>query len=132
MMSECAAPNPDLEPVHYCKHSLLVSDRWTQVSDLLVAGVAISLPWSTSATGILLGLWLITSIPMLDLRALWRELMGLAGGLPVGLWMLGALGMIWADVSYSEPISGLSGFHKLLVIPLLLTQFRRSGRAEWV
>ena len=40
--------------------------------------------------------------------------------------------MLWADVSWSERIAGLSGFHKLLVIPLLLAQFRRSPHANWV
>ena len=40
--------------------------------------------------------------------------------------------MLWADVSWSERISGLDAFHKLLAIPLLLAQFRRSDRARWV
>jgi O-antigen ligase len=39
--------------------------------------------------------------------------------------------MFWADVDWSERIAGLSGFHKLLVIPLLLAQFRRSENASW-
>jgi hypothetical protein len=39
--------------------------------------------------------------------------------------------MLWADVSWSERIAGLSGFHKLLLIPLLLAQFRRGGNANW-
>ena len=55
-----------------------------------------------------------------------------AGGLPVLLWALGAVGMLWADVSWSERIAGLSGFHKLLLVPLLLAQFRRSQHANWV
>jgi O-antigen ligase len=46
--------------------------------------------------------------------------------------MLAAIGMLWADVSWSERIAGLSGFHKLLFIPLLLAQFRRSSQANWV
>ena len=51
------------------------------------------------------------------------------GGLPV-LLGLAALGMLWADVSWSERIIGLDAFHKLLAIPLLLAQFRRSDRAR--
>jgi O-antigen ligase len=34
-------------------------------------------------------------------------------------------------VSWSERVAGLSGFHKLLCIPLLLAQFRRSPQARW-
>ena len=40
--------------------------------------------------------------------------------------------MLWADVEWSERIQGLRGYHKLLAIPLLLAQFRRSDRAKWV
>lgn len=100
------------------------------VADALVAAVAVSLPWSTSATGILIVLWLIALIPI-GPAAVWREVLTAAGGLPVLLWVLGALGMLWADVSWSERLAGLSGFHKLLMIPLLLAQFRAGGRAQW-
>ncbi len=102
-----------------------------RAADVLVAAVAVVLPWSTSATAILIVLWLIALVPTLDAAAVRRELLSAAGGLPVLLWFLGAIGMLWADVSWSERAAGLSGFHKLLVIPLLLAQFRRSGQAQW-
>jgi O-antigen ligase len=105
--------------------------RLAPIADGLATAVAVSLPWSTSATGILVVLWLITLFPVLDGAAVRREVLSAAGGLPVLLWVLGAIGMLWADVSWSERIAGLSGFHKLLFIPLLLAQFRCSGRARW-
>jgi O-antigen ligase len=105
--------------------------RLAPIADGLVTAVAVSLPWSTSATGILVVLWLITLLPVLDVAAVRREVLSAAGGLPVLLWALGAIGMLWADVSWSERIAGLSGFHKLLFIPLLFAQFRRSGQARW-
>jgi O-antigen ligase len=70
-------------------------------------------------------------VPTIDVAALRREVLSAAGGLPLLLWALGAIGMLWADVSWSERIGGLSGFHKLLIVPLLLAQFRRSGQAKW-
>jgi O-antigen ligase len=103
-----------------------------RIADALAAAVAVSLPWSTSATGILIALWLIAAVPTLDRAAVRRELASAAGGLPVLLWALGALGMLWADVSWSERLAGLSGFHKLLLVPLLLAQYRRGGNAWWV
>jgi O-antigen ligase len=106
--------------------------RSVQVADGLAAAVAVSLPWSTSATAILIVLWLIAVVPTLDPAAVRREVMSAAGGLPVALWVLAALGMLWSDVGWSERLSGLSGFHKLLLIPLLLAQFRRSDNARWV
>src|SRR5262245_9925459 len=103
-----------------------------QVADGLVVAIAVSLPWSTSATAILIVLWLLAFVPTIDAAALRRELLSPAGGLPVLLWAAGALGMLWADVSWSERIAGLSGFHKLLVIPLLLAHCRRSAQGQWV
>jgi O-antigen ligase len=102
-----------------------------RIADGLAAAVAVALPWSTSATAILIVLWLIALVPTLDAAALRREVTSAAGGLPVLLWALGAIGMLWADVGWSERIAGLSGFHKLLLIPLLLAQFRRGGNANW-
>ena len=106
--------------------------RLASAADWLAVAVAVSLPWSTSATGILLVLWLIAVLPTLDLAAVRREVMAPAGGLPVLLWAFAALGMLWADVEWRERIAGLGAFHKLLLIPLFLAQFRRSGRAHWV
>ncbi|HZP68492.1 MAG TPA: O-antigen ligase family protein [Pseudolabrys sp.] len=55
-----------------------------------------------------------------------------AGGLPVLLVLLGVAGCAWADVSWFERWKGFDSFVKLLAIPFLLTQFRRSERGAWV
>ena len=54
-----------------------------------------------------------------------------AAFLPVALFALAALGMLWADVPFKERIKGIDSFLKLLTIPLLMIQFRRSDRAIW-
>jgi hypothetical protein len=71
-------------------------------------------------------------IPTLDIAEVRRELREPAGGLPVLLWLLALAGMLWANVPWSDRYGGLEGFHKLLVIPLLLAQFRRSERGMYV
>ena len=96
------------------------------LGDWLAVGVAVALPWSTSATGIFIAAWLVVALVTLDPAALKRELMTAAGGLPVLLWCLGALGMLWAGVDWPARLGGLDGFNRLLVIPVLLAQFRRS------
>jgi hypothetical protein len=101
--------------------------RIAQIADWEAVAVAASLPWSTSATSILLVAWLVTVLASLDVATVRREVKTAAGGLPVMLWLIAAAGMLWADVSWAERIDGLGGFHRLLVIPLLLAQFRRSG-----
>jgi hypothetical protein len=62
----------------------------------------------------------------LDAGMVRREIETAAGGLPILLWCLAAVGMLWAEVSWAERMGGLGGFHRLLVVPLLLAQFRRS------
>src|SRR5262245_39691093 len=104
----------------------IVRAKLVRISDGLLAAVAVSLPWSTTATGILLVLWLLTLFPTLEWSDVRRELMTPAGSLPVLLFLLGVLGMAWAGVPLLERWKGLTGFFKLLVIPLLMAQFRRS------
>lgn len=106
--------------------------RLAGLADALVVAVAFALPWSTSATGILLVLWLIALIPTLEWPEVCRELATPAGGLPVLLFALGAIGMVWSDVIWNERWDGLDSFLKFLIIPLLMTQFRRSSNGHHV
>lgn len=119
-------------PVKTLAIRTLDSARLAQGADWAAVAVAVSLPWSTSATSILLVVWLLALVPTLNVGILRQELMTPAGALPVLLWLFAVLGMLWADVSWSERIHGLNAFHRLLIIPLLLAQFRRSERGVWV
>ena len=106
--------------------------RIEQVSEWLACGVAVALPWSTTVAETLIYLWLATRLLTLDTAALRQELSTAAGGLPVLLFVLAGVGMLWAQVGWPERLSGLTGFSKLLLIPLLLAQFRRSQRGHIV
>ena len=109
-----------------------IRERLTVLADWLAVAIAVSLPWSTSATSILVVAWLVVLLPTLRLAELRRELTTAAGLLPVLLLLFGIAGMLWADVTLIERWKGLDSFLKLLVIPLLFIQFRRSERASWV
>ena len=89
-----------------------------RTADWLAVAVVVSLPWSTSASIILIVLWLLAVLPTLAVADMRRELLTAAGGLPVLLWLLAAVGMLWADVPWAERIDGLGGFHRLLAIPV--------------
>src|SRR5438552_8039617 len=106
--------------------------RLAPVADWLAVGVAIAMPWSISVSQILTVAWLAALIPTLDVPSLRRVLQRPAAALPVLLWLLALAGMLWADAPWIERFAGLEGFHKLLVIPLLLAQFRRSDRGAYV
>ncbi len=97
-----------------------------KLADWAAVAVAVALPWSTSAVGIAIAVWLVILLPSLNADSLKRTLATPAGGVPVLLWCLGVIGMLWADVSWHDRFAGLGSFHRLLAIPLLLAQFRRS------
>ncbi|MBM3527072.1 MAG: O-antigen ligase family protein [Alphaproteobacteria bacterium] len=107
--------------------------RLILAADGLAAALAVSLPWSTSATGILAAAWLIAVLPTLEPAAVRRVLLTPAGGLPVVFWALGLAGVLWATgIPFDERLNGLSSFHKFLFIPLLIAHFERSERGHWV
>jgi len=110
----------------------ITQERLTSIADGLVVVTAVVLPWSTSATAIAVVLWVLALLPTLQWPDVRREIMSPAGVLPVLLVTLGTVGMLWADVTLLERWKGLDSFVKLLAIPLLFAQFRRSGRGEWV
>jgi O-antigen ligase len=109
-----------------------ISAKLEPLADGFIAAAAVSLPWSTSATAIFMVLWFLALIPTLSWVDIRRELATPAGGLPALLFALGLLGMLWADVTLLERWKGLDSFFKLLAIPLLFVQFRRSARSHWV
>jgi O-antigen ligase len=105
----------------------VTADWLPQAAEWLAVAVAVSLPWSTSASSILIVLWLLALLPTISVSSLFGTLT-FAGTLPALLWLWGSLGMLWADADWPERLGGLSGLHKLLVIPLLLYQFAGSER----
>jgi len=78
--------------------------------------VAVALPWSTSATGILITVWVVVVLAMLKPAALRRELHTAAGGLPVLLFCLGAVGCC-GRMSVGLRVLAPRRFVRLLVIP---------------
>jgi O-antigen ligase len=106
--------------------------RLAALADYLAAAVVISLPWSTSATSILVPLWVMAVALTLDGGSLRQAGVMPAAALPIALVVLALAGMLWADVAWPERLSGAGPFLKLLVLPLLLIHFSRSGRGEMV
>ena len=103
-----------------------------KLADCAAIAVAVALPWSTSAVGIAIAIWLVLLLPSLNGDSLKRAFVTPAGGFAAVLWCLGVIGMLWADVSWQDRFAGLGSFHRLLAIPLLLAQFRRCGNGLWV
>ena len=106
---------------------ILANLKSRRATDYLAIAVAISLPWSTSATSILMTIWLLAYLPTFKFADLRKELFTPAGGLPILLIAWAAFGMLWADASWKESFEGLRQFQKLLFIPIVLAYFRQSN-----
>jgi O-antigen ligase len=100
--------------------------------DVLAVLVAAFLPWSTSAVGILVVLWLIALIPTLDVGAFLQSLKRPACALPLAFVALAVVGTLWASSPWPVRLHGINPVAKLLVIPFLLYHFERSHRGVWV
>src|SRR5262249_62062658 len=106
--------------------------RFARAADWLAIAVAVSLPWSTSLSGILIGLWCIAVIPTLDLRSLRWAVAVPAAAVPLLLFAYGVIGMAWGGASFEDQWGSIKPTLRLLAIPLLFIQFRRSERGMWV
>ena len=105
---------------------------WLLTLDLYPAIVAFVLPWSTSAVSVMIVLWLAAVLPTIDPRAFLASLKRPESLLPLAFFALAAVGMLWADDSWSVRLLGLHPVAKLLLIPVLLYHFGRSRRSHWV
>lgn len=102
------------------------------LTDYLAIAIAISIPWSTSATSILMVIWLVAFLFTLNFADLRTEIFTPAGGIPFLLFAWAAFGMLWANITWTESFAGLRQFDKLIFIPVLLAYFRRSNIGMWV
>lgn len=105
--------------------------KWRQAADWWVIALVASLPWSTTATLIIAALWLIALLPTIERDDAKAVLASPAAWLVLALIAFGALGMLWADVTFKERISGFDSYLKLFAIPLLFMQFRHSSAGNY-
>ena len=100
--------------------------------DVWAMAVAAALPWSSSASSVLIAIWLFAVVTSLDADSVRRLRITAAGLLPLLLWLFAAVGMLWADVAWADRFDGLRAYHKLALIPFVLVHCARSERAWMV
>jgi O-antigen ligase len=101
---------------------------WIGVVDVFAILLAIVLPWSTSLVAVFAIAMLAAMAPFLDVAALWRSLRRPVSAVPIGLFLLALVGMLWSDASWGARLHAVSPAAKLLVLPLLFYHFERSER----
>ena len=101
-------------------------------ADILVVLIAATLPWSTSLPAIFLILWLAALAPATDLEDFRGLMKRPACLLPVGFFVLAAIGTLWSSVPWGTRLYSVGPVAKFLVVPLLIYHFQRSSRGPWV
>lgn len=103
-----------------------------RATDVLVILIAASLPWSTTAPSILVGLFLLAVTPTIDWPDYARRLTQPAYMLPFALLLLALVGLLWSDGAWADRLHAIKPVAKLVLIPPLLYHFSRSDRGVWV
>jgi len=105
---------------------------WLLCADVYPVLTAAALPWSTTAVLVFVSVWIAVVLPTIKYSSFVRSLTHPASFIPIALFGLAIVGMLWADDPWSARIQGLGPVAKLLAIPLLLYHFQRSDRGHWV
>ena len=105
---------------------------WAKAADIVAVLIALSLPWSTSLVGIFATALLVSMAPFLDVEAFLQSLKRPICLLPIGLFVLAVVGMLWSDAPWGARLYAISPTAKLLVLPVLLFHFERSARGVQV
>jgi O-antigen ligase len=134
MTLESGAARASLNHSHWLDrlHGWPRSAVWLLIVDWLAVMTAASLPWSTSATSILVVLWVTVLVPTIDRETLLRDLADPSYALPFLLLALAVLGTLWADGPWAARLHGIKPVTKLLLIPFLFYHFQRSQRGSWI
>jgi len=105
---------------------------WATTVDVVAILLAISLPWSTSLVAIFAAALLVSMAPFLDVRALLQSLKRPLCVLPMALFALAVVGMLWSDAPWGTRLYAVGPTAKLLMLPVLLYHFERSARGLYV
>jgi O-antigen ligase len=113
-----------------------LSDRASKaffgLADVFATMIAATLPWSTTAPAIFVGLWLLVVTPTIDWRDYGQCLARPVFALPFLFLFLALIGTLWADADWTDRLHAIKPIAKLILIPPLLYHFSRSERAAWV
>jgi O-antigen ligase len=105
---------------------------WVMVGDIVAAGIALVLPWSTSLVAIFAVAWIVVLAPSFYLSRSLPSLTRPACVAPIALFALAVVGTLWSAAPWDERIHAVGLTVKLLMLPLLFWHFGRSERGIWV
>lgn len=105
---------------------------WLKVADVFAILTVATLPWSTSLPSICAAIWVLVLLPAIDPRQFLQLFRDPACWLPVALFVLAVVGMLWSIAPWGERLYAVNPVGKLLMLPLIFYHFRQSPRGPWV
>ena len=101
---------------------------WAKTTDIVAVLIAFSLPWSTTLVGIFGVVFVLTVAPTIEWRSFAASLRRPGSALPIALFALALVGMLWSEAPWGARLYALGPLVKFLVLPLLIYHFERSAR----
>ena len=101
-------------------------------TDMAAAGIALLLPWTTTGTIILIGIWLVAVSFTLDVRLLAESLKRPFNFWPLALVAIAVLGTLWSEASWGARLYAVSPAGKFLVLPFAFYHFARTERGPLI
>lgn len=101
-----------------------------RLADGLALAMIVSLPYSTTATGVLVAAWVPCVLATIDRDELRVELRAPRSLIAVLLVLAVAIGLLWSVGTARDNWAAVSSPAKLLALPLLFLQFRREDVAR--
>jgi len=120
------------EPAHAALPRWRDRRAWLKTADVFAILTVATLPWSTSLPSICAAIWVLVLLPAIDPRDFLRLCRDPACWLPVALFVLAVVGMLWSIAPWGERFYAVNPVGKLLMLPLILYHFRQSPRGPWV
>jgi len=112
----------------------LLARRWRDpvacaaTADIFVILIAVSLPWSTTLVAIFAAVFILSMVPLIDVKVFLQSLKRPICALPIALFALAVVGTLWSDAPWATRLYAIGPTTKLLMLPLLFYHFERSGR----
>jgi len=103
--------------------------RSLKAADTIAVLTGVALPWSTSATAILVAAGAVVLLCTLDPSDARRAVSTPAGAFPLALLVLAILGVLWSESALPGTLQGVRPYLKMLALPLVLAHFMRSDAA---
>jgi O-antigen ligase len=101
---------------------------WSTTSDISAILIAVTLPWSTTLVSVFAAALLVSMAPFLDAKNFLQSLRRPICAVPIALFALALAGTLWSNAPWGARLYAVGPAAKLLMLPVLLYHFERSGR----